>query len=252
MARRADEVEWEAFTYTMDDAVLAGLAQKDNWKKNPKAMLVARATALAAREKFADVLLGEAWDAEELDDDHLGAEPARVVVASTEGFTVSERAANALVQLCRSLSLDDREVMLVFTGGASDDVSSLLTSDVSAFHETAKRLAMERDVAGRPAEVVAEVVEESLPPVKSRERDHTISQAQQSRIHAAFAGLGVDDRDVRLAYVSAALGRDVESSKNLSKLEASVLIDRLNEVRDGRSELVIGDDGRWVLRSVAP
>lgn len=45
-------------TYTMDDAKTAGLTGKDNWKKNPKAMLVARATAQTMRWHAPDVMVG--------------------------------------------------------------------------------------------------------------------------------------------------------------------------------------------------
>lgn len=45
-------------TYTVDDAKTAGLLGKDNWKKNPKAMLVARATAQTMRWHAPDVMVG--------------------------------------------------------------------------------------------------------------------------------------------------------------------------------------------------
>ena len=45
-------------TYTMADAEVAGLVGKDNWKKNPKAMLVARATAQTMRWHAPDVMVG--------------------------------------------------------------------------------------------------------------------------------------------------------------------------------------------------
>jgi hypothetical protein len=45
-------------TYTLDDARAAGLAEKDNWKQNPKAMLVARATTQAMRWFAPDVMTG--------------------------------------------------------------------------------------------------------------------------------------------------------------------------------------------------
>lgn len=45
-------------TYTMADAKLAELDKKDNWRKNPKAMLVARATAQTMRWYAPDVMVG--------------------------------------------------------------------------------------------------------------------------------------------------------------------------------------------------
>lgn len=54
--------------WTMDRATRLGLAQKDNWRKQPEAMLVARASAEVCRLIASDVLLGLPYAVEELDD----------------------------------------------------------------------------------------------------------------------------------------------------------------------------------------
>jgi hypothetical protein len=51
------EVIGEA-SYTMADAKAAGLIGKDNWKKNPEDMLVARATTRAVRRYAPEVMVG--------------------------------------------------------------------------------------------------------------------------------------------------------------------------------------------------
>lgn len=52
-------------TYTIEDAKTAGLAGKDNWKKNPEDMLVARATSRAVRRYCSDALVGGALTEDE-------------------------------------------------------------------------------------------------------------------------------------------------------------------------------------------
>lgn len=56
-------------TYTIDQAKTAGLAVKDNWRKNPEDMLVARATTRAIRRFAPDAMTGVITqdEADELD-----------------------------------------------------------------------------------------------------------------------------------------------------------------------------------------
>lgn len=60
---RVQESVWD-----MDRAKQLGLASKNNWKSQPQAMLVARATTELVRLIAADDILGLAYTAEELDD----------------------------------------------------------------------------------------------------------------------------------------------------------------------------------------
>lgn len=51
--------DWEEIVnYTIEDARIAGLAGKDNWKRMPKEMLYARAVSKLGRNQWADVLKG--------------------------------------------------------------------------------------------------------------------------------------------------------------------------------------------------
>ncbi len=54
-------------TWTIDRAAKLGLTSKANWKNQPGAMLVARATSEVCRLVASDVLLGLAYSAEELE-----------------------------------------------------------------------------------------------------------------------------------------------------------------------------------------
>jgi hypothetical protein len=65
-ATRCDE--WQGVTWTMDRARDLGLVAKDNWKKQPAAMLVARATSELARLIASDAILGIGYSSEEIAD----------------------------------------------------------------------------------------------------------------------------------------------------------------------------------------
>lgn len=66
--RRAGSSRDQTFTYTIDDAKQAGLSSKDNWRKYPRAMLLARATGELARAVYPDILAGISFTSEELTD----------------------------------------------------------------------------------------------------------------------------------------------------------------------------------------
>lgn len=55
-------------TYTLEDAKRAGLAGKDNWKKNPGDMLVARATTRAVRRFVPEIMVGAIGGQDEFDE----------------------------------------------------------------------------------------------------------------------------------------------------------------------------------------
>lgn len=66
--RRKGSDEWQGVTWTIDRARDLGLVSKDNWKKQPGAMLVARATSELARLIASDAILGIGYSAEEVAD----------------------------------------------------------------------------------------------------------------------------------------------------------------------------------------
>jgi hypothetical protein len=65
--RRKDAEQWQTVVWDIPRARLMGLLNKDQWKKQPKTMLVARATGELCRLIASDALHGLPYAAEEVD-----------------------------------------------------------------------------------------------------------------------------------------------------------------------------------------
>lgn len=65
-AKRPNEKEFSTFTWDMERARKMGLAEKDNWKKQPETMLFWRSITEMKRAKFPEVLMGIDYTPEEL------------------------------------------------------------------------------------------------------------------------------------------------------------------------------------------
>lgn len=71
------------------------------------------------------------------------------------------------------------------------------------------------------------------PEERSQNGDFTSAlPAQMKKMHATFNDLGITDRDKRLAITSTAIARRVESANDLTKDEATTLINRLIDVQN--------------------
>jgi hypothetical protein len=85
--RRKGEEEWQEVGWDLQRADKLGLLGKSEWKKQPKTMLIARATGEICRLIASDVLYAMPYASEELGggDDHIGE-----VVAETPRVTAAE------------------------------------------------------------------------------------------------------------------------------------------------------------------
>lgn len=88
--RRAGETKWSRTEFTIEEARSMNLLGKDNWKKQPKNMLVARVTSKAARLVASDVLLGIGYSSEELRDHREPMQEVRAEVIRPQELETGE------------------------------------------------------------------------------------------------------------------------------------------------------------------
>jgi len=97
--RRKGSENWQTVTWTVQRAEKLGLLGKDQWKKQPQTMLIARATGELCRLIAADVLYAMPYASEELAEDRLphrsdvSQAPRRVTAAEILGNPAPEPAA---------------------------------------------------------------------------------------------------------------------------------------------------------------
>lgn len=190
--RRRGAHEWTTVLWTIERAKSLGLTGKQNWKAQPQAMLIARATSELARLIAADAILGIGYTAEEIVDG---------------------------------------------TGSAPATATTAAPDDAPAPPDGSKRLSRARRKPTEPAPT--EPVDDTRP-----------SEAQTAKIMATFGELGYGGanlRTERLSLTSALIGRRIESTNEVTRDEASRLIDQLDRLATGELVAVADDDGSWAV-----
>lgn len=96
VGRRHNSERDTRITWTLDDAKRAGLDGKQNWRRYPREMLLARATAALCRAVFSDVLAGISYSLEELTDgDVINVEDRDAAPPAANGAAAAKRTARA-------------------------------------------------------------------------------------------------------------------------------------------------------------
>ncbi|WP_289008260.1 hypothetical protein [uncultured Thermomonospora sp.] len=210
--RRRGSDEWTTVTWTMDDARRAGLAGKANWQRHPRRMLQARATSELCDLLFPDVV-GGMPTTEDVADDVEAVEPVEQPKRRT-----ARRAA-------RKTAEPDQADQPAATGDQAPPV------------EPARPPAMPApplpgepgyDEPGAPAEPVEPEQRAQAEP----EPAEPISDAQMRKLGATFTRIGISDRGERLRVSATLVGRPLMTSRELTRREASTLIDTLATVAD--------------------
>jgi hypothetical protein len=249
--RTPTEIEWN-----LDMARAAGLLDGNPvWRKYPRAMLLARATSELCRVMFPDVVkgLGHVADDEATAQgfDEWAGEAAGAEPEPPKTTTVARKAARKPAPAPEpdpdpplpeipppaAMSADER-----LDEWPADVTQPPLPFDAPDGH-------LEPDTGGghptptaglpRPAVPPVSATTEPLPTPDDTEGVADVSgpppQRMLAAIHKLFEDLGItkDERPLRLAITSAAVGRTVDTSLRLTRLESLTLIRVLNDMHVG-------------------
>jgi hypothetical protein len=183
-------------TWTLKDAERIGVASRDTWRKYPRQMLSARATSELCRLLFPDALGGISYASEELTDDEQA--PAQTPVKRSKA-----RKAEPAPSV--------PEPALTPEKPAQDDLGAL-----------------EADPTPADAEIVdAEVIEETEPVLLAQKMTGDEITGPQTKMLGSLMGTLGMDRDAALAFCADHIGRQIETRNDLTKAEATKIIDAL-------------------------
>lgn len=240
--RRADETEWQQVEWDLDRAALMGLTGKSEWKKQPKTMLVARATGEICRLIAADVLYAMPYAAEELDGESPGGGPgpARVtvdeIVTARQGPAPTPNAPAAPTRGEPERAHPDRlremNILLTDTGiAAHTGKGSTAANDAARFAWIAEHVGVTVETTkDLTADQVAEAIE-LLTAAKVKAARTRVDT--ERRIAAEFDRLDPNmTGDDRLRDLSTLLGRTITGPKDLTDAELSDIAELLADCAD--------------------
>jgi len=207
--RRADSDQWQEVIWDLDRARTAGLYPghtDGNWRKQPKAMLVARATAEVSRWIASDALLALPQIAEEVADAEFELAPPIDEDAAEANGKGTAKAKGKAVQRSRQ----PRATTLP---------------------------AIMPPPPEQPAP--APPPEDADPPPGEKP-----SKAQLAKLHAGLKDIGITGREEGLALIAAWAGRPVSSTGKLRTAELEVVLERLDDLRRLREQEPDHDAGQ--------
>ena len=206
VARKEWPDDVQRFTFSMADAQHAGLAGSGTYKKHPKAMLLARATSMACRAVFPDVVSGMGYTPDEIGHD---TPPARTVDTSR---LTPKRSHSVTVEQVGAVQFDTEtgETLPVDT-----ETGEILDAEVLDIEPETLIPEPETEVSGH----------ESGP-------ETPLTADQSHRITVAVKALELGKID-GLALYSEVCGRPIKATRDLTRTEAGLVLAHLETLTDG-------------------
>lgn len=221
--RRKGSTRDQMFTWTLDDAKRAGVGGKDVWRKYPRAMLLARATAEAARAVCPDSIAGMSYTVEELTDgdvidpSDVVSDQAATAAAPSSGGKRKARASRAATRSSTSAA-PAAPVQAEQPPLPGEDDDEITDAEIVDEPEPASEAASVDEP--EDAEIVDEG-DEGAAPAK-------MTLKQRRMLFALCHSIGVNTDEERYGWASGHLGREVSSFNELTVDDATRLIDVAN------------------------
>ena len=232
--KRRGDTETQESKWTIERARDLGLTGRDQWKKQPAAMLIARATAELCRLIASDVILGLAYAAEELDDPE--GEPQAPAPAARR-----RTAQRKQVGVAREQGADETPAPAAVEPTPPDDpFDDAVAAPYALRGIEATDVPLPDD--DPPTATTAPPLVQTPPPANDP-KPLMINAAQRRAIFAAMRDLGIADDDDRHAVMSRVVGHQVESTNHLMLAEAIQVLTELDEMRAARNQVEDPDDG---------
>jgi hypothetical protein len=171
---------------------------------------------------------------------------ARVGLATKQVWKQYPRqmlSARATAELCRLLFPDALGGITLTAEEVADEVPATEAATVTVARaakpkpepEAAPEPELEpaSEVDTETGEIIdAEIVAEEPPAEPEPAQADTITDAQMKKMRALLTSVGMKDRGQVLQYVRGVVGHEIESSKALTKAEASAVIEALSDLED--------------------
>ena len=235
--RRRGSEHVEQVTWTLSRATAAGLTKSNpNYRSQPRAMLWARAAGEIARRIAPDVLMG----VPETTAEDLGTSDARAAErpATSTGTTRLQR--RPATKPKPDIVTPPSQRFERADDGEGDDKPGSLKSVIIGEgtltlpdEEPAEELDEVETTEATPDVVETTEADDQPDDTELDDSEPLITGSQRARLHAAFNGAGLE-RPAYIAWSSTTLGRDIETTNDLTVTEASYLLDRIEEIRRSR------------------
>jgi hypothetical protein len=204
-------------TWTIERARSMGLTGKKNWKEQPKAMLIARATAECCRLVAADALLGMPYSSEELGDGGAPLQATAEVMPTEEPKRTARRK----------------------TPPARQAPANTRPAPAETVQDGPPLPGEEDEPTDTPrANAIDELNE---PRTYDDDGNKLITKAQLTKLAIELKEAGLTDRSRGLAFMSVLTGREIRTSKELTVEEASNVIDHLDRLAPDEVAAIIDD-----------